>query len=105
MDLRDEAPSRNFIDQSAGQPLHKQINYLLWAMLHPKEVQKNNEYIERNRDKTYSRQLQKMTVNDFTPEEWRLVKENNFGLDDIMVMRKLNRSGKVSPAQANLAAN
>lgn len=29
-----------------------------------------------------------MTVSDFTPEEWKMVKERGFSLEDIMLLRK-----------------
>ena len=106
MNLRDEPPSKHFVDKT-GQPpsLKTQLDYFLWGLVNKDKVANNNAFVRRNRNSTHARQIQNMTVSDFTPEEWRLVKENGFGLDDILVMRKFNRSGRVSPAQANVAAN
>jgi hypothetical protein len=98
-------PSTNFEDKTYGlgalkSKLDQYIYKALWNLypgfadearasgqVSPSE---NEDYI-RSHSKGPS-PLSKMTVNDFTPDEWSRVKNQGFSLEDILVMR--GRNGK-----------
>lgn len=51
--------------------------------------EENDDYVRRNSVPSRARG---MTVSDFSPAEWKMVKEQGFSLDDILLIR--NRGKK-----------
>jgi hypothetical protein len=94
MDLSRSEPSKNFIDRTGIKPsLKHRLDMFLYHLMRPSEKRKQDEFLRRAEEyKKNPRDYSKMTVSDFTPDEWDMVRENGFSLDDILVMREYRNS-------------
>jgi hypothetical protein len=101
-DLSRVKPSKNFEDRIANPRLWEdKISPVIYRLMFPflgindpaKNPMNNDEYLRqaRNRVANDPTDYMKKTVNDWTPEEWKRVKDDGFSFQDVEAMRQYRR--------------